>query len=101
MEVWPGEPSPTGSAAAAQGQVPRKGVFCHLGPLFFLRPGVEPFSCRRDKTVALVGGLTLEHWRRAGHHDHRGRTTVEDLVTLMVWHDDHLDQITHALEGRA
>jgi hypothetical protein len=28
--------------------------------------------------------------------------TIDDFVTLMAWHDDnHLDQLTRALEGKA
>ena len=58
-------------------------------------------SRRRDETLELLSGLTQEQWKRAGRHARRGRMTVEDLATMMAWHDDnHLDQIARALEGR-
>ncbi len=57
---------------------------------------------RRDETLALLQGLSAEQWKREGHHARRGRMTIEDLATLMAWHDDnHLDQVARALEGRA
>jgi hypothetical protein len=61
----------------------------------------EAFSARRDDTLALVRGLRPREWARAGRHPHRGRTTVDDLVTMAAWHDDlHLDQIRRALDDR-
>jgi len=59
------------------------------------------FRRRRQETLALLGKLAPEQWRRAGIHATRGRMTAEDIVTLMAWHDDnHLDQLRRALEGR-
>ncbi|MBI1736864.1 MAG: DinB family protein [Candidatus Rokubacteria bacterium] len=60
------------------------------------------FSRRRDETLELVPGLDETRWTRAGRHARWGRVTVDDLLSLMAWHDDnHLDQIRRALEGRA
>jgi len=62
----------------------------------------DAFGRRRDETLELLRGLAPQAWGRAGHHDRRGRMTVDDLVALMAWHDDnHLDQVKRALEGRA
>jgi hypothetical protein len=59
------------------------------------------FRRRRGETLALLEPLRPEQWQRGGLHATRGRMTVEDLVTLMAWHDDnHLDQLRRALEGR-
>jgi hypothetical protein len=59
------------------------------------------FRRRREESVALLDTLPVEHWKRAGLHATRGRMTIEDVVTLMAWHDDnHLDQLRRALEGR-
>ena len=60
------------------------------------------FRKRREETLATLGKLTPEQRKRAGVHPTRGRMTVEDVVTLMTWHDDnHLDQLARALEGKA
>lgn len=60
------------------------------------------FRKRREETLATLGKLTPEQRKRAGIHPTRGRMTVEDVVTLMTWHDDnHLDQLARALEGKA
>jgi hypothetical protein len=59
------------------------------------------FRKRRQESLDLLGGLTADAWKRAGIHPTRGRFTIEDLLTLMSWHDDnHLDQLGRALEGR-
>ena len=61
----------------------------------------DAFGRRRDETLALVRALTPPELDRAGHHRHRGRVTVNDLVSLMAWHDDnHLEQLRRALEGK-
>ena len=60
------------------------------------------FRKRRQESLDLLGKLPAAVWRRAGIHPTRGRFTVEDLLTLMAWHDDnHLDQLVRALDGRA
>ena len=60
----------------------------------------DAFSRRRDETLALFGGLAPAQWERGGHHRRRGRMTVDDLLSLMTWHDDnHLDQLRRALKG--
>ena len=59
------------------------------------------FRKRREESLELLGKLTAEQWRRAGIHATRGKFTMEDLLTLISWHDDnHLDQLGRALEGR-
>ena len=60
------------------------------------------FRKRREETLTKLGTLTSEQRKRGGVHPTRGRMTVEDLVTLMAWHDDnHLDQLARALDGTA
>ena len=60
------------------------------------------FRKRREESLAYVGRLAPEGWKRGGIHPQRGRMTIDDFVTLMAWHDDnHLDQLRRALEGRA
>ena len=60
------------------------------------------FGKRREESLAFVRALTPEQAKRGGLHPARGRMTADDFVTLMAWHDDnHLDQLTRALEGKA
>jgi uncharacterized damage-inducible protein DinB len=63
---------------------------------------VAAFRKRREDSLAFLRKCTPEQLARGGIHPARGRMTVDDFVTLMAWHDDnHLDQLTRALEGRA
>jgi uncharacterized damage-inducible protein DinB len=60
------------------------------------------FRKRRQETVAFFGTLTPAQWDKGGIHPVRGRITLDGFLTLMAWHDDnHLDQLTRALQGRA
>lgn len=60
------------------------------------------FRRRREESLAYLRTLAPEQWTRGGVHPQRGRMTVDGFVTLMAWHDDnHLDQLTRALAGRA
>jgi hypothetical protein len=60
------------------------------------------FRKRREETLAFYRGLRAEHWKRVGIHATRGRMTVDDVLSLIAWHDDnHLDQLKRALDGRA
>ncbi len=63
---------------------------------------LEAFARRRADTLAFLRGLKSADWGRAGvHTDSRGRRTIDDFLSVMAWHDDnHLDQLTRALEGR-
>jgi hypothetical protein len=60
------------------------------------------FARRRTETLALFDGLDGDTWVRAGWQlDSRGRRTVDDFLALIAWHDDnHLAQLTRALDGR-
>jgi len=61
----------------------------------------DAFSRRRDETLELLRGLSPAQWERSGHHRRRQRMTIDDLVSLMTWHDDnHLDQLARALKGQ-
>ena len=57
---------------------------------------------RRAETLALLEGLPAGAWERAGHQvDSRGRRTIDDMLTVMAWHDEnHLAQLGRALAGR-
>ena len=60
----------------------------------------DAFGGRRDETLALLRGIDAAAWGRSGRHARRGRMTVDDLVALIAWHDEnHLDQVTRALDG--
>jgi uncharacterized damage-inducible protein DinB len=60
------------------------------------------FRKRREETLAVLAGLTPPQWDKGGIHPVRGRITIDAFLTLIAWHDDnHLDQLTRALEGRA
>ena len=59
------------------------------------------FRRRRSETLETLIALAPEAWQRGGEHPQRGRLTIDLLVALMAWHDDnHLEQLTRALEGR-
>lgn len=59
------------------------------------------FRKRREETLVFLRALRPEQWKRSGIHATRGRMTVNDILSLVVWHDDnHLDQLTRALDGR-
>jgi hypothetical protein len=65
-------------------------------------PAFAAFRQRRDETLAFLGHLTPEQWRRGSRHVTLGRVTYGDWVALMAAHDDnHLGQLKRALEGRA
>lgn len=60
------------------------------------------FRQRRRETLEMLRKLPADLLKRAGVHATRGRMTIDDLITLMAWHDDnHLDQLRRALDGRA
>jgi hypothetical protein len=45
--------------------------------------------------------LPPDDWQRGGEHPVRGRVTIDMFVALMAWHDDnHVEQLTRAVEGR-
>jgi hypothetical protein len=64
---------------------------------------IAAFRRSRDEMRTLFAGLGGEAWARGGVHlDGRGRRTLDEFLSVMAWHDDnHLDQLTRALEGRA
>ncbi len=66
------------------------------------RAAAAAFAARRTETLSLLGGLPSAAWERAGHQvDSRGRRTVDDVLTVMAWHDEnHLAQLERALAGR-
>jgi len=60
------------------------------------------FRRRRAETLQTLGKLTPAEWEKGGIHPVRGRITIDGFLSLMAWHDDnHLDQLTRALQGRA
>ena len=60
------------------------------------------FRQRRAETLETFGELTPAQWEKGGIHPVRGRITIDGFLSLMAWHDDnHLDQLTRALQGRA
>ena len=67
-----------------------------------VQEALAAFKTRRDEALAFLRGLKPEQWQRGGIHATRGKMTVKDFVELMAWHDDnHLDQLTRALDGKA
>jgi hypothetical protein len=62
----------------------------------------DAFSRRRDETLERLRGLAPEQWERTGHHEGRQRMSINDLVSLMAWHDEnHLEQAARALNGQS
>jgi hypothetical protein len=59
------------------------------------------FRRRRGESLETLIGLAPADWQRGGERPGRGRLTIDRLVALMAWHDDnHLAQLTRAVEGR-
>jgi hypothetical protein len=57
---------------------------------------------RRAETLETFGKLTPAEWEKGGLHSVAGRITLDGFLSIMAWHDDnHLDQLTRALQGRA
>jgi DinB superfamily len=60
------------------------------------------FRQRRAETLETFGKLTLAQWAKGAIHPVAGRIALDGFLSIMAWHDDnHLDQLTRALEGRA
>jgi hypothetical protein len=60
------------------------------------------FRAWREEAIALFRSLPDDAWVRGGvHTDSRGRRTLDEFLSVMAWHDDnHLDQLTRALDRR-
>lgn len=59
------------------------------------------FRQRRGESMETLMALPPDDWQRGGEHPVRGRVTIDMFVALMAWHDDnHLEQLTRAVEGR-
>jgi hypothetical protein len=57
---------------------------------------------RREESLIFLRGLTPAQWQRGSIHLIDGRMTFEDWIALIAEHDDeHLDQLTRALNGRS
>ena len=60
------------------------------------------FRKRRAETLETFGKLTPAEWEKGALHPVRGRITIDGFLSLMAWHDEnHLDQLTRALQGKA
>jgi DinB superfamily len=65
------------------------------------RNALTAFQRRRAEVSTLLRSLSPVDWERVGIHLSRGRLTLADWVASLAAHDDnHLDQISRALEGR-
>jgi hypothetical protein len=59
------------------------------------------FRRRRGESLETLVATSPSDWQRGGEHPTRGRLSIDMIVALMAWHDDnHLEQLTRALEGR-
>ena len=59
------------------------------------------FRRRRGESMETLIALPPDDWQRGGEHPVRGRVTIDMFVALMAWHDDnHVEQLTRAVEGR-
>jgi uncharacterized damage-inducible protein DinB len=60
------------------------------------------FRRRRAETLETFGRLTAAQWEKGGIHPVRGRLTIDTILTIVAWHDEnHLEQLTRAMQGRA
>jgi hypothetical protein len=59
------------------------------------------FRRRRGESLEALVSMSPSDWQRGGEHPERGRLSVDMFVAMMAWHDDnHLEQLTRAVEGR-
>ena len=59
------------------------------------------FRRRRGESLEALVSMSPSDWQRGGEHPERGRLSVDMFVAMMAWHDDnHLAQLTRALEGQ-
>jgi hypothetical protein len=59
------------------------------------------FRRRRGESLETLVVMSPSDWQRGGEHPTRGRLSIDMLVALMAWHDDnHLEQLTRAVEGQ-
>jgi hypothetical protein len=62
---------------------------------------LDHFRGRRGQSLETLVAMSPADWQRGGEHPTRGRLSVDMLVASLAWHDDnHLEQLTRALEGR-
>ncbi len=60
------------------------------------------FRRRRGESLETLVAMSPSDWQRGGEHPARGRLSIDMVVASMAWHDDnHLEQLTRALEGRS
>ncbi|HXJ83785.1 MAG TPA: DinB family protein [Candidatus Methylomirabilis sp.] len=65
------------------------------------RLALAAFRRRRTEVLTLLDALSPDQWQRGGIHLLRGRLTMGEWVASLAAHDDnHLDQMTRALEAR-
>jgi hypothetical protein len=59
------------------------------------------FRRRRGESLEALVSMSPSDWQRGGEHPERGRLSVDMFVAMMAWHDDnHLEQLTRAVEGQ-
>jgi DinB family protein len=57
-------------------------------------------SRRRDELLELLRTLDETRWQRIGVHPERGRLTIDDVVSLIAWHDeDYVERLRRTLDG--
>ena len=60
------------------------------------------FRRRRAEALERFGTLTPAQWDKGGLHPALGRITIDGVLSVIAWHDDnHLEQLSRALQGRA
>ncbi len=66
------------------------------------RAALEAFLTARAQTVAMLQGLDTAVWQRQGNHAFFGLTTMQELLNLVVKHDQsHWRQAQALLQGGA
>ena len=59
------------------------------------------FRRRRQEILTLLEALSPAQWKRGGIHVVHGRLSMADWAASLAAHDDnHLDQLTRAVDGR-
>ena len=59
---------------------------------------LEAWAATREALLAYFGARSEEDWQRTANHPKRGLMSLQDQLTVTVWHDNnHIEQIMHIL----
>jgi uncharacterized damage-inducible protein DinB len=85
---FPGLPFPNPDELAAERQYSTQDV----------RAAYEAWTANREAQLAYLAERSDEDWQRTANHPRRGSMSLQDQLTVTVWHDNnHIEQMVHIL----